>query len=556
MEQNDSKPHADDTGSGKVDLKQLQSLDFGPDWTQRSEPSPGSRDKRRDAPRGKPGDRDAPRPARPRKDRRPGGPSDSGRRERRPVRESRPFTPTAGVQFVPEESGFEAICHAMRQSCRTYELFEIARLILAKPERYLVEVRSRPREEGGETPALFVSVPDDLPFETEEDAINHVMQHHLDGFFETEEVEVDPPKGNFQYVCRCTLTGELLAPPNYHRYAQILAEHHARRLPDVSFEKFKANIETLRDEESVNAWLESMKKRVRYTFKQEVDGERPHFDATADARAFLLRQCRNRVVRTAKTTRFPGTKVEAMPEGDIRRSIETVREAQKRFPLETANGLRGRLRRHKFHIYKKGSHGVSFVCAVRRNFRRPDQVFAESVASLLRFLDENPMIHASRLPEAFLGIAPSKPSGDQADGESGAASTPPPDDPRVKKLSLDLRWLLTEGYVTEYSDGRLFAQPPLSAEEEKKPRKDSGGKDSASAGMAASEDAAPSGSSEPETSGGSGTTPDEASPPAQPESGSTESSGSAPEGTGEPAQSEPEGDEARTSPPESHGSAG
>ena len=26
---------------------------------------------------------------------------------------------------------------------------------------------------------------------------------------------------------------------------------------------------------------------------------------------------------------------------------------------------------------------------------------------------------------------------------------------------LDLRWLITEGYVTEYGDGRLFAPPPM-----------------------------------------------------------------------------------------------
>jgi hypothetical protein len=32
---------------------------------------------------------------------------------------------------------------------------------------------------------------------------------------------------------------------------------------------------------------------------------------------------------------------------------------------------------------------------------------------------------------------------------------------KLRQLMLDLRWLITEGYVTEYGDGRLFAPPPM-----------------------------------------------------------------------------------------------
>ena len=32
---------------------------------------------------------------------------------------------------------------------------------------------------------------------------------------------------------------------------------------------------------------------------------------------------------------------------------------------------------------------------------------------------------------------------------------------QLNQLMLDLRWLIVEGYVTEYGDGRLFAAPPM-----------------------------------------------------------------------------------------------
>ncbi len=74
---------------------------------------------------------------------------------------------------------------------------------------------------------------------------------------------------------------------------------------------------------------------------------------------------------------------------------------QRRFPLDTANGLRGRLRRESFTIFKKGSKGISYVCAVKRKFRIPGQVFAESIGTLIAFIEAHPMVRASELPEKF-----------------------------------------------------------------------------------------------------------------------------------------------------------
>ena len=64
-----------------------------------------------------------------------------------------------------------------------------------------------------------------------------------------------------------------------------------------------------------------------------------------------------------------GKALDTMPRGEILMAIEGAYERQLRFPLDTANQLRGRLRREHFTIFKKGSKGVSYVCAVKRKFR-------------------------------------------------------------------------------------------------------------------------------------------------------------------------------------------
>ena len=444
------------------------------------------------------------------------------------------FEPTIKVDLYPQDEAFEALINRLRSSARTYQLFDIAQLLLEKPERYIVVVSPKPVK-GDEPAQLYYSVPGHLPFETEEAAINHVMANHLAQFFEIEEIEVEPPKGNFQMVNRCTITSELLGPPNYHRYQEFLQLHYAARITGMSFEQFAARVESSKKQEDIDAWLESMKKGARYTVKDQQEGESESLETLEAVRHFLLRHRKDKVVGTGESIRFAGRDIERLPKGDIRRSVESYVESQKHFPLDSANNIRGRLRRHKFAVYKKGSKGVSFVCAVKRKFRDSKTVFTESIGDLIDFIEKHPDLPASKLPNEYIGIdtekqkpealkmteaeveAAAKAKAEAAEVEAKAAevdstegetveapekaseldeaaatiandaSTSTEAQPKVelsegdqkklRHLMLDLRWLITEGYVTEYGDGRLFAPPPMpdaKPKEAKAPKIESG----------------------------------------------------------------------------------
>ncbi len=461
-----------------------------------------------------------------------GGPRQGGRGDYPERQAFGPYdSPFFNVTFYPEDTSFNTLVQTIRKSCRTIELFEIARTVVAKLDRFVVVVARKPTESAAPAAAqpakagFYISVPDALPFESDEAAVAHVMANHLDKFFDKAEVEVDPPKGNYQVINKCGITGELLGPPNYHRYAQIVQQHHAAKVARMSLEAFKSRIETVRDEEAVKQWLEKMKKTTRYTWKHTpkaalatvkavaalaTDGAPaaadaapaeteaapvavvPTFDSLEDARVYLLTQARDKVVRTSENARFHGKIAETLPPGEIRRAIEGALERQRKFPLDTANALRGRLRREHFTIFKKGSKGVSYVCAVKRKFRVPGQTFSDSIGALISFIEATPMVRASELPTKFLGItlpapakvpevapAPAAPAADAPAGETPAAEAPAPApapaepmltiDERAKlaRLQGDLVWLVREGYVTEFIDGRLFA-PPAVVEARKK----------------------------------------------------------------------------------------
>ena len=428
--------------------------------------------------------------------RRGGGPRDNNRRPPQ-------FEPTVKIDLYPQDDAFDALVRRLRASARTYELFDIAKLLLEKPERYMVVVAPKypDKNDTKETIPLFYSVPGHLPFNSEGDAVNFVLSHHLDLFFEVEYVEVEPPSGNFQVVNRCGISGELLGPPNYHRYQQFLQKHYSSKISGMSFEKFQSKIESVKEQEAIDAWLESMKKSARYILKEQKEGDPEVFETFEAARQFLLMHRRAELVGSGDNVRFAGRDIERLPCGDIRRSVESYIEQQKHFPLDTANNIRGRLRRHKFAVYKKGAKGVSYVCAVKRQFRDSTTSFKDSIRGLIEFIEEHPNTPASKLPKLYIGIdtekqlpealhMPEKPESGPADAsleasipETAASKTPEPsslepekatstdaqpksdlsaeEQAALRQLMLDLRWLITEGYVTEYGDGRLFAPPPL-----------------------------------------------------------------------------------------------
>jgi hypothetical protein len=346
-----------------------------------------------------------------------------------------------------------------------------------------------------------VSVPDGLPFETEEAALNHVLTKHLGLFFDSAEVTIDPPKGNFQVVNRCGVTGELIGPPNFHRYNQLVQQHYAARVDRMPFEAFKSRIESVREPEAIQAWLGKMKKATRYTWKTAVaaaaapaatesvesapatEGAAPAdtavpasadtpvetapvvaFDSFDEAKAHLLATAKDKVIRPVEQARLHGKNLELLPPGEIRAAIEGALERQRRFPLDTANALRGRLRREHLTIFKKGSKGVSYVCAVKRKFRVPGQVFSDSIGALISFIEMHPMVKVSELGKKFLNVqAPPSP----VEGQPAVEHVLTPGQrEKLSKMQSDLPWLVREGYVTEFIDGALYA--PLAMAESKK----------------------------------------------------------------------------------------
>ena len=88
------------------------------------------------------------------------------------------------VALYPQDDVFDALVKRLRASVRTYQLLEIAQLILEKADRYVLVVANKQAAGAASPQPLYYSVPAHLPFESEDAAIDFVVSNYLEQFFE------------------------------------------------------------------------------------------------------------------------------------------------------------------------------------------------------------------------------------------------------------------------------------------------------------------------------------------------------------------------------------
>src|SRR5207247_2522807 len=124
--------------------------------------------------------------------------------------------PQLNVTFVPEDKGVESLARQIKLTGRAYPLFEIAQLILKKPDRYHVQFSVVKNAQAQPVQSLWVCNLDDTVWLSEPDAVQHVLKRHFDTFYQTERMPTEPPKGTYTFVAQCGMCGVILGPPNNH----------------------------------------------------------------------------------------------------------------------------------------------------------------------------------------------------------------------------------------------------------------------------------------------------------------------------------------------------
>ncbi|GAA5483703.1 hypothetical protein [Haloferula sargassicola] len=362
-----------------------------------------------------------------REDRRGGGGGKfSGRRDGDPRRELPDPAPGVRVTLQPAMEAAHRLVKEIQHRARVYSLFDVSKMFLNHRTSYLLEVAMEPSR-----PPMFRGVKDASLFLTKEEAIAHFLASPVfEECYESEEIETEAPSGNFQVVAKCGFSGEWLGPPNFHSYQTNLRRLHRERFSNMSFERYAARVRTERGEEAVNAWLESMKKRTRWRPKG-ADEEAWTFDRGEIDRDFSQNRFGEFFEETHQAE-LPGDVDARSISIGILAAVRIAGSHARRHPAMMIPSLCRALESDHLAIFK--TKGKLFCGPARPHPLETFEELSQRPSAIVHFLDANP---EAKLKDLWKSLLPE------------GTEEPP------KEWLVDLFWLLTQGHVLLFDDGRL-----------------------------------------------------------------------------------------------------
>ena len=401
----------------QVNISELGSFDFTPDWARKDAGVVVGRGAGASAGEQRP-ERQGAKGQGPRDKFKGGGrfakggkPFDKRRGEGAPRFRERLEPLEAEIKILPETKALGTIIRKLQNDTHAYKLRDLAQFFLDNPQSILLKVVPK-----GEMKFFQCKVCSFASLK-EEDVISHILTTHLGDYYDSREVECEPPKGNFNCVAKCGLSGELLGPPNIHEFNSIVKEMIRTRYPGMSEERYRASIEMVRDSDEIERWRSGATRKTVFTAKGG-EGELSREQAEGEFRRNILPT----LVDTPKRLMITAEAAMKSPMKQLQWAVRDAVEAERRSPYAMCFALRGAFHHRKLNFFRvNDAKGPEFVSSIEYKAFDAEHAIPE-LAKVANFIAENPCCDKSEFAS----------------------------DPETEK---HLAWLVSTGHVVSFTNG-------------------------------------------------------------------------------------------------------
>jgi hypothetical protein len=404
-------------------------------------------------------------------DRRPGGGGRGDQRggargPERPIAPPMPL-PEVNAAFIPDDKGVDSLARQIKMTGRAYPLFDIAQMVLAKPERHGITYSVQKKQDGTVVQPLFLCALDDTLWLSEDEAVEHVLNKHFATFYQAEKTQIEPPKGVYTFVAQCGLSGIILGPPNYHDYQTQLHKLHTERFSRMPFDFYKSKVKIVRDEAIVKKWLEDQSWKTEFVC---LNVPEPLKLANREEVEKHFRQVHlGNIIKQVESYQLTGTAARSLRSPGLTRLTRHIWEEQKRFPLQIATVLSQQFASRGLQFFKVNKTVTHVAVARPHHLDLELTPVSEGIRNIVNFISGRPKCTRKQLVEALVpaaALAPAAqpapaavPSAEAPAGEGQPqAPTPAPQpevSPEVTAIISDLHWLIHQGHVIEFANGVL-----------------------------------------------------------------------------------------------------
>ncbi len=378
-------------------------------------------------------------------------PQSGPRQDRGDFRPPRPEYPPLPIEIrvLPEQKALGAVIRRIQTSHRAFPLRDIAWLFLDNPASCLIRIEPLKDQQL----PLFQCKVCGVPALSEEEIRAHLVNRHMDDFFDVEDIDCDPPAGAFVVVARCGLSGELLGPPNHHSFNSKVHEMLRTKFPSMTEEAYRSRIETVRETEVIEKWRQQCTRKKIYRRKgaaptvaeplseaaegvagtaaevgeQEPAPKAPPMERDV-AELVFMREILPEQVASARHLICTAAVAMQTTSRPLYFALKDTLNRERRFPASLFFALRGAFRHRSLHLFRVNDpKGQDFVMLKQPVVLDPTHA-VQALRDVLTFVNEHSACTKLELVTALAG-------GDEA---------------KVKETLVQLAWLVEKGHVIEY----------------------------------------------------------------------------------------------------------
>ena len=389
----------------EVDLSSLENFSLSPDWSSSKKPNFPPRNERFLGPKNK-DSRNRPKGGQPRK-------------KANYAKRNTDFDLGWSFSIIPDVKILQTIKLKLKETGITYSLREITDVIASKNERLMVKIASKNPEN-----QIWKSKTSDSYFISRESAVNNFFSEEKT-FIECKLIEEVMPKGNFMYIFQCPITKELLPPTSFHGFEDVVRHHIYSNRIKSTHKKFIDSLQKIEDKEKIDLWAKSPIKRYSYLLKIE---ENKEFQSIEALKLAIEKEFFSSFFISKNSLTIAANNLSII-ESPLRAQIESFISDKRKWLKDLFTSCLVSLKRSKYCIFKKGE-----IIYVRQANRKSIENF-----------------ETKKLTSEIIAII----SSDSKVSKKSLSTKLQQKGFDLKELVLELKWLVKEGYINEYSDSSL-----------------------------------------------------------------------------------------------------
>ena len=388
----------------KVDLSQLSDLDFAPNWDNKY--IAGEKQKDRFKPKRQEHQREFKR-----------------KKKEIPKRYDSPFANKFKITVNPDKTILDTLKRGIRKSGISYSLEEINSAIIDKKNRLQITIEHLKEE------TFFITTFDNSVFYTKSNAINHIVEKGLKHVVDITETIGENPSGNFKNILKCPESGILLPPKSFHDFEAIIKTHLIEKKIKLNYNNYLDKLITVEDEITINEWKNTPLKKLIFTTR-ELGSTKRSFNSIEAVQGYISSTETNQFIKTNKVIKIKGDSIDNF-EKDLAGFISDFLKNSYQWKKDLFFNTLINFKKSGFYIFKYGPKNYLFAAGQKPKTIEITKI-SENCVKIVKYIQKTE-------PIKIISIL----------SQSGEMKL------EKNQILVELKWLVKEGYVKEFSDGTI-----------------------------------------------------------------------------------------------------